>query len=195
MKLKIKERSLLMKRNKSQYAILGVLSLTSQSGYEIKKKIDQGIGHFWNESYGQIYPILKQLVDLEYATVQKEKQRGKPDKNVYHITKKGYESLQKWLSLPIEPQVPRNELLLKLFFGRHSSLEDNVQHLIRQRDHMLEALETYKEIEGYLTKELSSNPDYPYWVITLRQGLLTAEAKIKWCEESITLLKEAVQQT
>jgi PadR family transcriptional regulator AphA len=191
--LKIRERSLLMKRNKSLYAILGILSLTSQSGYEIKKKIDRGIGHFWNESYGQIYPILRQLVALEYATVQKEKQSRKPDKNVYYITEKGYKSLQKWLSLPVEPQVPRNELLLKLFFGRHSSLEDSVHHLVKQRDHMMKALQTYKEIEGYLTKELSGSPDYPYWVITLRQGVLTAEAKIKWCEESITLLEEREQ--
>src|SRR6267378_1332508 len=40
-------------------ALLGLLSLGSMSGYDIRQLISQSIGHFWSESYGQIYPGLK----------------------------------------------------------------------------------------------------------------------------------------
>ena len=49
------------KENKSRYALLGMLSLTSMSGYDLKKAIDLSVRHFWQENYAQIYPMLKQL--------------------------------------------------------------------------------------------------------------------------------------
>ena len=45
----------------SRFAILGVLSLGAMSGYDVKKLIERSIAHFWNESYGQIYPSLNRL--------------------------------------------------------------------------------------------------------------------------------------
>ena len=47
------------KENRSKYAVLGMLATGPKSGYDIKQTIETSIGHFWNESYGQIYPILK----------------------------------------------------------------------------------------------------------------------------------------
>ncbi len=47
--------------NKSRYALLGVLCMKPGSGYDIKKFCDKTISHFWNENYGHIYPVLKQL--------------------------------------------------------------------------------------------------------------------------------------
>ena len=47
--------------NTSRHAILGVLGFCPMSGYDVKKLIERSIAHFWNESYGQIYPILNRL--------------------------------------------------------------------------------------------------------------------------------------
>ena len=35
---------------------LGVLSMGSASGYEIKKRLENGFGHFYDASFGSIYP-------------------------------------------------------------------------------------------------------------------------------------------
>jgi len=109
---------------KTSFAILGILTHGPQSGYDIKKHIGQSIGYFWQESYGQLYPALKTLVEQEYATMQVEKNDGKPDKKVYQITDRGKTALKAWLEKPIEsmPKV-RHELLLKLFFGKQTSTE------------------------------------------------------------------------
>ena len=48
-------------KNKSRYALLGVLSMKSCSGYDIKKFCDKTISHFWNENFGHIYPVLSEL--------------------------------------------------------------------------------------------------------------------------------------
>ena len=48
--------------NKTQYAILGFLSFEPMSGYDIQKLAKESIGYFWQEGYGQIYPVLKKLL-------------------------------------------------------------------------------------------------------------------------------------
>jgi DNA-binding PadR family transcriptional regulator len=52
-----------------------------------------------------------------------ERQKGKPDRHIYSITKKGRERWWKWLAVKPQPEIPRNELLLKLFFGAQASPE------------------------------------------------------------------------
>jgi PadR family transcriptional regulator AphA len=89
------------KENKSKYALLGILSISPGSGYDIKKLMEQSTSNFWNESYGQIYPILKQLVEQRLATSHTEKQEGKPERYVYTLTAKGLEELRHWLTEPI----------------------------------------------------------------------------------------------
>lgn len=60
------------RQNKSQYALLGMLTLGEMSGYDIKKLFDTSLRNFWGESFGQIYPILRRLVREGLATVQEE---------------------------------------------------------------------------------------------------------------------------
>jgi len=45
----------------SPFAVLGMLSLGALSGYEIRRELAESIGTFWSESYGQIYPALREL--------------------------------------------------------------------------------------------------------------------------------------
>ena len=83
------------------------------SGYDLKKLIEFSISNFWNESYAQIYPILKQLAKEGLTTSHVEKRVGKPDRYVYTITDAGQNELRRWLAEPAELQTQRNELLLK----------------------------------------------------------------------------------
>src|SRR5215467_13951747 len=104
--------------SQSQFAILGLLSFEPMSGYDLKQLIAWSVGHFWREGYGQIYPTLQQLEKQRLVTKKTQRQKGKPDRNVYSLTPAGRERLEKWLNQPASPEIPRNELLLKLFFGQ-----------------------------------------------------------------------------
>src|SRR3989441_13271562 len=117
------------RRNRTRYAILGVLSRRPMSGYDVKKLIERSIAHFWNESYGQIYPSLNRLADEGLAERRRERQRGKPDRHVYSLTSKGRAELLRWLALPARLGPVRSELLLKLFLCRPRPLANSAPHI------------------------------------------------------------------
>lgn len=188
------------KENKSRYALLGILSLCPGSGYDIKKFMEKSTSNFWNESYGQIYPILKQLVNEGFATSHTEKQEGKPERYVYTLTNKGQEELRNWLTEPIEQAVERNELLLKLFFGRQSTIPDNIKHVQQYHELQARLLHKYQGIEENLRVHCATNSDLCYSLITVRFGIRRCQALLAWCDETIATLndlaetKEAAQQ-
>src|ERR1700694_1092510 len=86
----------------SKFAILGTLSLHPASGYDIKQFVESSIGHFWNESYGSIYPILKKLTQSGFIQPQKGSPGGR-ERVVYAITSQGEKALREWLLLPPRP--------------------------------------------------------------------------------------------
>ncbi|HYB01047.1 MAG TPA: PadR family transcriptional regulator [Ktedonobacteraceae bacterium] len=177
------------KENKSRYALLGILSMCPGSGYDIKKFMEQSTSNFWSESYGQIYPILKQLVEEGLATSHTEKQEGKPERYVYTLTDMGLEELRQWLTEPIEQMVERNELLLKLFFGRQSTIASNVEHVQQFQRLQEQLLHKYRSIEAYLKENCADNADMCYSLITVRYGIHRCQALLAWCEETINALQ------
>ena len=70
------------------------------SGYDIKKLVDVGLSHFWNENYGQIYPTLESLVTDKLATKREKRSLGKRKRFVYSITRKGKRVFEAWLREP-----------------------------------------------------------------------------------------------
>jgi PadR family transcriptional regulator AphA len=181
------------KENKSRYALLGMLSLAAMSGYDLKKTIGWSIGHFWNESYPQIYPVLKQLTQEGLTTDVLEKQEGRPDRHVYSLTEKGWDELRQWLTEPFESQVERNELLLKLMFGGYVPATMNTKHIERHRAIQVERLHIYEQTEAQLRATQANHPLLPYWLMTLSYGKHVAQALLNWCDETLAAL-EALQE-
>lgn len=167
--------SQLMKEyNNTTYAILGILTTGCKSGYAIKQLMDQSLTHFWKISYGQIYPTMKQLTANELVTVTNTQQDGKPDRKEYDLTQKGKDALKHWLSQPIE-QIPveRNEVLLKLFFGKHQTTEQTVKLLEDYKRKLEERLQTYHTIAHSIQTHHESDPNAQYWLFTLDYGKRT----------------------
>ena len=44
-----------------ELAILGLLKELPLHGYELKKRLNDTLGHVWGVSYGSLYPALKRL--------------------------------------------------------------------------------------------------------------------------------------
>lgn len=178
------------KYNDTTYAILGILTTDCRSGYAIKQFIDQSLNHFWKISYGQIYPTLKLIVQEGLADVQASSAPGKPDKNEYSLTPRGREVLKYWLEQPIEQlPVERNEILLKLFFGRHQDKEKTAP-LLQDYKHGLETrYQTYVMIEQSILQHSHQDEDAMYWLLTLDYGKRVTQAAIDWCESTLEKLK------
>ncbi len=171
------------------YALLGLLSICPMSGYDLRRLIPESIGHFWNESYGQIYPALRTMADEGLVERHTEQLSGKPDRHVYTLTDAGRAVLRAWLQTPARPQPVRNELLLKLFLGAqapvHASAE-HVRHFIAQQER---ELETYEAITASLRRTHAANPQLPFWLITLSRGRHETQAAIAWASETLDALE------
>jgi len=184
-----------LKQSKSKHAILGLLAQGSGSGYDIKKIVEQKISHFWNESYGQIYPILKDLAATKLVSRKVERQTGKPDRQVYTITARGRASLDDWLSEPAQFQVLRNETLLKLFFGHESDTDANLRLIQRYRDYHLQLIDGCAELEKELKRDHPGDTDLPYWLMTIDHCRVEARAVLRWCDVTLKKLADLDEPT
>jgi len=160
-----------MKNNRTGYVILGMLSITpSGSGYELHKAIQENFGSFWGESYGQIYPALKQLAADGLIEPCKPASAPKKRRQEYLLTDAGRVCLREWLALPFQNDPPRNEFLLKLFFGREAANGVPIMHVRELQERNRRMLATLEGIESMARGRELQNPHRPYWMLTLGLG-------------------------
>jgi DNA-binding PadR family transcriptional regulator len=178
-------------KNKSMYAILGILNISPSSGYDIKKYSDKVLSGFWNENFGHIYPTLKMMLEDGMIDIfLKEKNEKKVR---YGITEKGKQELETWLLEETMQQPIRSEFMLKLLFSSS-----------QPRENVTRMLENYKEIheknmEKYLEKQKDlelgiqeiSKERVGFIKAVLRKGIISSEAVIQWCDETIEELQHS----
>src|SRR5262245_19873001 len=175
-------------RPTSAYALLGMLALGPGSGYDLKRRVEGSVAHFWSESYGQIYPMLARLAAEGLVAPRVERGRGRPHRRAYAITEQGRRALARWLAEPARTQGFRNELLLKLFLGRHQAVAESARHVERFQRQQQALAERYAALEARLRRDHAAHPDLPYWLMTLRFGQHRATALRAWTDETLVAL-------
>jgi len=167
-------------RGKTSFVVLGLLTIEPMSGYAICEMIKNYIGHFWSESFGQIYPTLEKLLRQNLITIKKSSV-GKRPKNIYSITNEGIKYLQQWLSeTGVEKHSHRDEELLKLFFGKNSTFSKLSQLIKTRKKRCKQTFTCYKIILKTIEKHKQSK-HYLFWLMTLQNGMAHAKAEINWC--------------
>jgi len=172
-------------KNKSMYAILGILNISPSTGYDIKKYSDRLLSGFWNENFGHIYPTLKMMLEdgmIEIVFSEKNEKKVR-----YGINEKGKQELKIWLLEETMQQPVRSEFMLKLLFSSSQPLEN-----------VIKMLENYKELhEKNIEKYLGMKKDLEQGIqeiskervcfikAVLRKGIISSEAVIHWCDETI----------
>ncbi len=170
--------------NPTEFAILGLLAEAPRSGYDIKKEVEERLSHFWSESYGHIYPMLRRLHDSDFVAKEVERQEGRPDRYVYSLTEDGRRALEDWFAEPPAPPRPRNELLLRLFLGRHAQPEHLIRDIRMYRQAFEGTLARLREIESRIDAEKETLPDRVYWKLVVDYGVRALEALAAWGEEA-----------
>jgi DNA-binding PadR family transcriptional regulator len=179
----------------SKFALLGMLSMCPGSGYDIKKLVQASIGYFWSESYGRIYPLLKQLA--KEGLIQPERQRGRSARarQSYAITNKGMEVLRQWLEKSPRVEPNRSELLLKLFFSGLVPAEVSSAHILERKQVEEHNLASYDKVEESLRKNHAQSSALRYWLATVSYGRHRSRAIVAWCNEVLENLSQIQRQT
>jgi PadR family transcriptional regulator AphA len=178
----------------SAQALLGLLTIEPMSGYDLRQTIEVSIGHMWNESYGQIYPNLRRLAAAGMVQRKTEGRKAKRDRHVYSITKKGHARLAEWLALPAQPEVPRNEMLLKLFFGAQVPPEVSIAHVQRMAEQHRAVLAKFKRVEREEIDKYQHHPGAPFWRMAVRYGQMEMEIHLRWAEETLAELHKLAKK-
>ncbi|RLK59074.1 DNA-binding PadR family transcriptional regulator [Actinokineospora cianjurensis] len=172
------------RKSQTEVAVLGALSVAPMTGYAVREAIRDVLGHFWSESFGQIYPT---LAGLEGRGLVRREDRAAP----FELTGAGRVRLRELLSEPVQRVPPRNGLMLRLFFGRQLGPDACRELLLGARADAEQQLAGFAALKAAVAAE--GGPDSPYSLITISAGEHTARAALAWAEESLAALPAIAQ--
>ena len=174
--------------SQTDVAILAAISIEPMTGYTLRAEIQRSLGHFWSESFGQIYPALARLSGD--GLIEKTNDgSGRAGSATYRLTGAGRSQLVELLGAPPTPTTPRNGLLLRLFFG-------NILGIEACRSLVIDARAQAESQLAYLkvARAEASDGSYPehqrYFLITISAGEHSARATIAWADETLRILTE-----
>jgi PadR family transcriptional regulator, regulatory protein AphA len=94
-----------------------MLMSSPATSYELKRRVQGSVGHFWTFNHSQLYDEPLRL--LRAGLVAGDTERGGRRRRTYSITDAGRDALAAWLAEPTRGRTEvRDPGLLKLFFGR-----------------------------------------------------------------------------
>ena len=177
-------------KNKTRYVILGLLNDESLSGYEIKKIIDNRFSFFWSESFGQIYPQLKDLLDDGLKKSAGKSENSNRVKIKYTITDAGKKTLQEWLMKPVETEIIRYEILLKLYFSDLIPVSVMAEHIMEFETAHNKQMKMFDMFEKQLREDIDLHSNHEQVLLVLSFGQRVWQAYADWCKETRRSLDE-----
>lgn len=95
-----------------EYAILGILSWRSSTGYELKKIFEDSSFMYWTGNNNQIYKALIKMQEKGLVISKVIHQDSSPSKKIYTITEVGLKQLKEWVkSSPEAPEIKKTFLI------------------------------------------------------------------------------------
>jgi DNA-binding PadR family transcriptional regulator len=165
-----------------ELAVLGLLKEKPMYGYEVKKRLDERLGHTWKFSYGSLYPTLKKLAKVE--AVEMESPDGeivRKKKFVYRITPKGESMFEALLDeAGAAATEDREAFMLRLAFFRYTKPETRTRLLERRRGYLQDRLAKMKESLKNLRERVDA-----YSLELMQYGANETEHDIRWLETMI----------
>jgi PadR family transcriptional regulator AphA len=162
-----------------KYALLGFLTESPKYGYEIKQRFEGALGNVWSVSYGQLYPTLRRLSELEWVTKKTAPGKKAAEKNIYSLTPKGRKKLDEWLVRPLRSNYKvKDEFTLKFLFFNKLPRETVLEYLRNQQRRTIEQRDSFQRALDSTRGEL----DFFLQAI-IRKGIVHLGAETRWLEE------------
>ncbi|MEC0244471.1 PadR family transcriptional regulator [Paenibacillus chitinolyticus] len=165
-----------------EQVILGFIYGEAMTGYELKKRFDESVAHFFGATFSGIYPALRRME--REALIEKEVvvQEGKPSKNIVRITEKGRQSFADYLKSPLSPGVQKSDLLVRYFFGRYAAADQIQGWLLEERARLAHTREGLL----HMRQGVLNDPDSDAFRLkTLEMGIAQLEFSLRWIDEEL----------
>lgn len=172
-----------------ELAVLGLLKERPMHGYELKKQLTQKLGHFWQVSFGSLYPALKRLEERGAVESIFSGDRTRRRKNVYRITEQGEQEFYDLIEDRAQSAWEEDKFPLRLAFFRYLKPDVRIRLLERRRSYLVDKLADLRE-----SLEDAAEPIDSYTLSLLRHGMEATERDIAWLDEMIAAERKLVAE-
>lgn len=178
-----------------EHILLGLLQRPG-SGYDLKATFDGTVRHFWAAELSQIYTTLQRMERTGLLKSRVEPSAKGPARKVYSVAPTGRRALRAWLTDAPKVNDQRYTYLAQLFFmDSLSSLDQTLAFTTSLRETRADALKTFRAIERQWLDEADGSVDDMsdenfHQYVTLRAGIHTMAARLRWCDETIRMIKQ-----
>jgi DNA-binding PadR family transcriptional regulator len=163
-----------------ELAILGLLKERAMHGYQLKKRLSETLGSFWQVSYGSLYPTLKRLQADDAVKMIFPKEKLGRRKNVYRITAKGEELFAELLERAGHEATQDNGFSVRFAFFKYVKPETRIRLLERRRGFLEGRGSKLKQSLRDLHESIDS-----YTLSLMNHELATTETDIRWLDDLI----------
>src|SRR5213593_5024590 len=163
-----------------ELAILGLLKEQTMHGYQLKKRLADTLGSFWQVSYGSLYPALKRLQRQGAVEMVFPKEDVGRRKNVYRITPAGEALFTELLERAGQEATEDSGFSVRFAFFGYLKPETRIRLLERRRAF----LEGRGSRLGESVQRLKEGID-SYTLSLMNREIATTESDIGWLDDLI----------
>ena len=195
-----------------ELAILGLLKELPLHGYELKKRLNDTLGHVWGVSYGSLYPALARLErmgaievvdpptaapvaipstgsiagEAAAARLRRPLRRSGRTRKAYRLASTGQTLFSELLRADPAPGADENRAFaLKLAFCRHLEPPARLELLQRRRDQLAAKLARGRQaLAAFARAGRGPDPDR-YTRALIEHETMTAERDLEWVDSLI----------
>ena len=168
------------------YALLALLAHHASSGYDLARRLKRPIGFFWSAHQSHIYSELTRLEDEGLIAHQVVEQNNRPDKKLSRVTDAGLAILRDWVTTPVVPSPPHDELVLRAYAVWLADPPAAIELFRQQQAAHAARLAEYEQMLANLLQregEAAWAVNHPAFgnYATLHAGIEYERAVVAWC--------------
>ena len=173
------------------HALLTSLLEQPSSGYDLARRFDKSIGHFWQATHQQIYRELGRMEDAGWIRSEPDPDAGRTRKRSYAVLPAGCNELMRWAAEAAPLTELRDEFLVRLRADAVVGPLDMVPELERRRALHADKLRAYRAIEArdFAQGNAMSRAKRLQHLI-LKKGIMYEEGSMAWAREALEELEE-----
>lgn len=182
------------------YLILGLLTLSSMTGYEVQQFIRQNLSLICSHSAGSVQTALSKLCQSGKITAE-EKTEGKRRKKIFSITDAGRRDFENWIAQPMRAEKNKNMELSRLFFlgladpqARADAIRAYIAQMTEMKAVLLAIEKHFFEVQEVQKENLPAGVDWEqvfrFQKYTVDYGIAAAEFEQNWYSHLLRELEE-----
>ncbi|MCK6409752.1 PadR family transcriptional regulator [Thauera sp.] len=174
------------------HALLTSLLEQASSGYDLARRFDKSIGHFWQATHQQIYRELGRMEKAGWIRSTPDPDAGRTRKRRYSVLPGGRDELMRWAAESAPLPELRDEFMVRLRADAVIGPLGLLPELGRRRALHADKLRAYRAIEARdFPPDPQASRQRRIHHLILKAGIQYEEGWIAWYDEALGVLEHA----